>query len=180
MRRLTILAGSTLGLWLYPCRLLSLPDTASLQTFFDLAALQPEMFCDFSVRFSCLLHCHNFRLQYLYLCVFSFLHNTTPCVVYFPTQGAFCLLSVFTGAVHYASVPCYKNTKTLFPKTVSLSVSSTIKDSINWVAFGYPITSSVVSPETTRGAKRTKACTPHSVFLILHMAPWRSNIIFTR
>lgn len=42
---------------------------------------------------------NDHKLCYLYLCVFSFLHNMTLYAVYFPIQGAFCLLSVFTGAV---------------------------------------------------------------------------------
>ena len=92
MRRLTVPAGAALGLLLYSCRLLSLPDTASLQTFFDLTALQPRMFCDFPVCFSCLLHWHDFRLQFLYLGVFSFLHNTTSLCSLFSYTGG--LLSI--------------------------------------------------------------------------------------
>ena len=56
MWRLAILAGTALGFRLYSRRLLSLPDTASFQTFFDLITLQSKMFCDFSVRFSGLVH----------------------------------------------------------------------------------------------------------------------------
>ena len=54
----------------------------------------------FPAGFSRLSHCYDLRLQRFYICPFPFLHTKTPCVVYFPTQGAFCLLSIFAGSVH--------------------------------------------------------------------------------
>ena len=79
-----------------------------------LRLFQSQIVCYFLPRFPSFPHRYHFRFKRFYLCVFPFLHSKTPCVVCFPTQRAFCLLSVFTGAVQnrrrrlrYAPLPLW-------------------------------------------------------------------------
>ena len=72
----------------------------------NLPFFQAEVFCNLAPCFSCFTHSYDFWFNGLDLCVFPLWHNFTPwCSTFiFLHQGAFCLLSVFTGAVQLASV----------------------------------------------------------------------------
>ena len=50
----------------------------------------------------------------------------------------------------------------------------------HWIIYAYPIIFPAASPETASVSNRTAARTPSSVFSMVHSAPCRAKIIFTR
>ena len=69
------------------------------QPFYYLFILKTVVFCNFSLAFPSCQHLPYLWQQRLYMRVSSFLHDTPPDVVYFPTSGGLLSLSVFTGPV---------------------------------------------------------------------------------